>query len=469
MQGRRPRSEGDATTPARTWHRLLRLYHQPAAVGLVLLALLVAWNLQERERSRDLGLREVRESARSVSDTLAASLQALVRRGVLDLERVRIVLENVVATTDVAYLALAVDQKVVVVAGEPPRGLAPTGPQGERLLADEFALWNAVRLQDSPLPYRHRYPDFELAANDSTLLDVAAGSQSLVLAMSARAYEEHVAEAIARLDVILVVGTLCIAGLWAAWTVSVRNRELSGRLQAARLRAEHLGELELTARGLAHETRNPLGLVRGLAQRIAGDPLVPGTARDDAAAIMEQADTAAARLGDFLAYARPRPPRLRPVALLGLVRRVCGLLAADFAAAGVALTCRGDDVGCLADPEQAEQILVNLLLNSLQASAAGTEVTVRIERVGDRLVRLEVRDQGEGVAPELRTDLFKPYVTGRSDGHGLGLAIVKRMVEDHGWSIGVQSPSPADGDGGTSMTIDGITMLGRQHDPEATA
>ena len=80
------------------------------------------------------------------------------------------------------------------------------------------------------------------------------------------------------------------------------------------MRAEHLAELELTARGLAHETRNPLGLVRGLAQRINGNGDLPAEAREAAAAIMEQADRADAGLGDFLAYARSRPPRLAPVA-----------------------------------------------------------------------------------------------------------------------------------------------------------
>lgn len=457
--------ESKVSATPRTWRRLLQFYHQPAAIGLLLLIVLVLWNVHEREHSRALGLREAREAAHGVSDTLAASLQAMVRRGYLERERVRIVLENIVATTDVTYLGLVVSGRVVAMAGTAPDGFVPSSTHGEELLDDEqFLHWTEIRLQDSPLPYRHRYPDFEVEPADTTLVSVADVSQSLVMAMHAHGYRQHVAEANARLDVILVGGTLCIAGLWLAWTVSVRNRELRGRLQASRLRAEHLTNLELTAQGLAHETRNPLGLVRGLAQRIAGDDDVPAAAREDAATIIEQADTASSRLGDFLAYARPRPAAPRPLDLLATIRRVCGLLTADFEDAGVQLICEGDAVVVLADRQQLEQVLVNLLLNSLQASPSGTRVSVAVMRSRDDSARVKVADQGHGVDPALEADIFKPYVTGRSDGHGLGLAIVARVVEDHGWSIALQ---PGTDGPGTTVVIDDLTIVSGSEAEEA--
>lgn len=454
--------------PART-RGLVRTYHQPVAVGLVLLVLLVLWNLQERGRARELGLREINQAAHQISDTLEASLQALVRRGVLDEDGVRVLLENVAASTEVTFVTLRIPGQTVIGTGDPPEGFEMEESHHHNFLAGQFVHVAVVRLQDSPLPYRHRYPDYDEDGDgdDATLLDLGDRPQLLGLGLVTDAYETHVGEAVARLNVLLVVGALCIVGLVFAWTVSIRNRELRTGLAEARLRAEHLDELELTARGLAHETRNPLGLVRGLAQRIHGDGEVPDAARDAAASIMEQADRAEAGLGDFLAYARPRPPRPRPVATGKLSRRICSLLEPDFEAAGVTLSCEGPEPGILADPDQLEQILVNLLLNSLQASPAGTAVTIRTAIVNGRGL-LAVRDQGEGVDPALRDDIFKPYVTGRSDGHGLGLAIVRRIAEDHGWTVELRSPLSIDRGGGTEVILGGMELTGTGGESETT-
>ncbi len=444
--------DGTKVRPQRVVH-LVRWYHQPVAVGLVLLALLVAWNLAERGRSRALGLREARQATHGVADAVEASIQAQVRRGQLDMPQTRMILENVVASTEVTFVSLSAGDGTTLTAGDVPGWLDPVGDHGGVLRDGQYVHWEEVHLQDSPLPSRHRYPDFG-AADPEADLDLGDRPQLLAVGMLAGGYVRHVGEATKRLNAILAVGVLCLAGLSLAWTLSIRNRELRGRLGEARVRAEHLAELGHAARGLAHETKNPLGLVRGLAQRIAGDDGVPPAARDSAATIMEQADTATARLGEFLAYARPRSAQPRPVDLMPLARRVCGLLAVDFAEAGVRLDCDGDDARVLADAEQVEQILVNLLLNSLQASPAGTAVTVSVTRdVGG--VRLAVRDEGAGVAPELRDEVFKPYVTGRDDGHGLGLAIVRRMVEDHGWTVALRSPAGSGGRG-TEVAIDGL-------------
>ena len=137
---------------------LVRTYHQPFAVGLVLLVILVFWNFQERERSRALGLREINQAAHQVSDTVEASLQALVRRGILDADGVRILLENVVASTEVTFVSLRIPEKATIMAGQPPPGFTPAETHHHNFLADQFVHVAVVRLQDSPLPYRHRYP-----------------------------------------------------------------------------------------------------------------------------------------------------------------------------------------------------------------------------------------------------------------------------------------------------------------------
>ena len=102
-----------------------------------------------------------------------------------------------------------------------------------------------------------------------------------------------------------------------------------------------------------------------------------------------------------------------------------------------------------------QQLLVNLLLNSLHASSPGGGVTVRMARKGKTAV-LTVEDEGSGVSPELLPNIFQPYVSGNARGHGLGLAIVKRFVEEHGWNITVDSQPGR----GMAITISGMALSG---------
>lgn len=445
--------------------QIVRLYQQPVSVGLVLLVVLVVWNIQERARSRDLGLREVSQAAHGVADTVEASIQALVRRGHLNVPQVQIILDSVVASTEVTFVTLRSEDNLHVDVGTVPENLRADDEHGGALRGGQYLHWETIRLQDSTLPYRHRYPNFETDNPARGDIDLDDRPQTLILGLLADGYYRHVGEAAKRLNTILAVGVLCIVGLSLAWTLSNRNRALGARLGAARLRADYLEDLEHTAHGLAHETKNPLGLVRGLAQRISRDESLPDSARNTAAAIMEQADTATARLGEFLAYARPRQLRAQAVAGLALSRRVCSLLEPDFSEAEVALACEGQELQLMTDPEQFEQVLVNLLLNSLRASPTGTRVTVTLKREGSH-GRLTVADQGAGIDPGLRKDIFKPYVTGRSDGHGLGLAIVKRIIESHGWSIELDSPAEPQGNGGTTVTISRMALADEGHKRE---
>ncbi len=91
--------------------------------------------------------------------------------------------------------------------------------------------------------------------------------------------------------------------------------------------------------------------------------------------------------------------------------------------------------------------------NAVQATAPGTEVTVRVEP-GPHRVLVEVLDRGPGIAPEAREHLFDAFFTTRSHGAGIGLAVVKRIVDDHGWDIDVSGP----GDGETGCTRFRVTI-----------
>ncbi len=245
--------------------------------------------------------------------------------------------------------------------------------------------------------------------------------------------------------------------LMLAWVRDIRARELRDELAGEQLRLERLEEQNLAAAGLAHETKNPLGLILGLAQRLAEDETADIESRDVAEQIMDEADRANARLSDFLNFAGLRRPNLVTADVEQVCGRVVGALRGDFVAGGVTLESSFDDGAIECDVGMLEQVLVNLLLNSLSASEEGSTTRVSFE-VAQGLGVLRVQDEGSGIAPGMLGDVFKPYITGRPDGHGLGLSVVRKIVEQHGWSVDVESAPGL----GATFEVRGIVVVRRK-------
>ena len=253
----------------------------------------------------------------------------------------------------------------------------------------------------------------------------------------------------------LVAALFFLTASLMAWIMVIRSRLLAGQLDAERARRAHLEELGLAAAGLAHETKNPLGIILGLAQQISTNPEEPEQSRLMLEHIVDEVDKAQARLGNFMTFARQRKVNAVFLDVQKVAARVAEILQPDFGAVGVTLEMDCPPLEILADEEMLRQLFVNLLLNSLHASSPGGKVAVRMARKGKTAV-LTVEDQGSGVSPELLPNIFQPYVSGNAQGHGLGLAIVKRFVEEHGWTIAVDSQP----DRGTAITISGMVLSG---------
>ncbi|MFM9030564.1 MAG: sensor histidine kinase [Opitutaceae bacterium] len=220
-----------------------------------------------------------------------------------------------------------------------------------------------------------------------------------------------------------------------AWRNFNRNSELRIRLLKAGEMNSHLARLNLVAAGLAHETRNPLNLIRGHAQLVSTDTSAAPDLREHAGAILEEADRVTVQLNQFIDYAKPRQPQLAPVELARLAADVARTLLPDIEDKGVKLTTSPEALVVEADPQLFRQALFNLILNAIQAVGTGGRVDVDWRVTPDSGVVIEVRDDGPGVPEELRGEIFKPYVTKRPGGAGLGLAIVWQIVATHGWEI----------------------------------
>ncbi len=229
--------------------------------------------------------------------------------------------------------------------------------------------------------------------------------------------------------------------------VRVRTEALSemgeelDRLNAQLMQVERLTTMGELAATIAHEIRTPLNalainvqlLKREMrAARKEGAQATDVAGRDTVSILEGEIGRINAVVEEFMRYARMAPVRLRPVDLATLSRNAIRLLELEAKRSKVELSLSCDDgpVMVEADEERVRQVLINLVVNALQAVSAGGKVTVSVVRDGERAV-LRVHDDGPGIASNVLDTIFKPFVTTKDRGTGLGLAIVTRIVKEH--------------------------------------
>jgi nitrogen fixation/metabolism regulation signal transduction histidine kinase len=199
------------------------------------------------------------------------------------------------------------------------------------------------------------------------------------------------------------------------------------------------------AQRLAHEIKNPLTPIQLSAERLQlklADQLT-GASREllDRATqtIVNQVEAMKNMVNDFRDYARTPLPQLAPLDLAVLLGEVLGLYEESHAVIAVAPAPTSLPL-VLADANQLRQVLHNVLTNAQDALAGVADARIAITMAQDAgRVRLTVRDNGPGFAPQILARAFEPYVTTKSKGTGLGLAIVKKIVDDHGGEIRLAS------------------------------
>jgi signal transduction histidine kinase len=251
-----------------------------------------------------------------------------------------------------------------------------------------------------------------------------------------------------------LVGCFFLAALAFAWLTTVRLTETRGRQRVLEAETRHLRDLGQAAAGLAHETRNPLGLIRGWTQRLAEQSLSTSGQQRQSQAIIEECDRVTARINQFLTFARPREPELERVDSDVLIGEVAELIEPDLEAKGLRVEhqAAAPPAVILADRDMLRQAVFNLLSNAIHFAPTGSPIELAVCRDQNGYCRIEVSDRGPGVPEEQADWLFTPYFTTRPSGTGLGLAIVRRIASAHGWKVGY-SPRPG---GGSMFWIGGI-------------
>lgn len=222
------------------------------------------------------------------------------------------------------------------------------------------------------------------------------------------------------------------------------------------LRSEQLAAVGQLAAGLAHELRNPLMAMKLLVQTASeqGDAEAILTGRD-LAIIEEEIERLEHLVQMFLDFARPPKLRVDTFDVRQSVRRAVHLLDQRAAHRGVVLSVRvpQDPVVVEADEMQVRQVLLNLILNAMDAVPNGGAIAVELGAAADsdetHWAVLRVLDNGCGLPAELGNRIFDPFISTKETGIGLGLSICRRIVESHGGSISAASRAG----GGSVFTV----------------
>jgi signal transduction histidine kinase len=214
-----------------------------------------------------------------------------------------------------------------------------------------------------------------------------------------------------------------------------RLRLTGGALQLANRRAheaERLAVLGRIAAGLAHEIRNPLGSITGSIEMLRESPGLSDDEQRLCDIIKREARRLNDLVGDMVDLSKPRPPNPQATDVAALAREVVSLAASASRGGDVRIDYDGPagDVLARCDGSQMRQVLWNLVRNAIQATSAGSTVTVRLTP-REREVTLAVDDQGPGIPDDAAARIFEDFFTTRTHGAGIGLAVVRRIVEDH--------------------------------------
>jgi signal transduction histidine kinase len=255
------------------------------------------------------------------------------------------------------------------------------------------------------------------------------------MVMSTEAYHTTTANDLWLRVIIGLLGGLSVAGLGVAWRNAGKTSDLQIRLVRASELNNHLRELNLAAAGLAHETKNPLNIIRGLAQMISKRIDTSEEVRVKSREITDEVDRVTAQLNEFMNYSKPRELRRAPVALAAVIGEVVRALQYDLEDKAIQPVVEADGLTVEADEQQLRQLLFNLLLNAVQAVPSFGHINIVTGTTPAGEAWLEVRDDGPGLPSDQRLEVFKPYVTSQKHGTGLGLAVVKQIVLAHGWEI----------------------------------
>ncbi|MGR7811639.1 two-component system sensor histidine kinase ZraS [Klebsiella aerogenes] len=265
--------------------------------------------------------------------------------------------------------------------------------------------------------------------------------QVIFIAFDSRELDAAQARGLRNMMIMLVAAALVIVATILAQFWFRRYRRSRQQLQEAMARKEKLMALGHLAAGVAHEIRNPLSSIKGLAKYFAERTPPGGEAQELALVMAKEADRLNRVVSELLELVRPAHLNYQSVDINALIHHSLQLVSQDAQSRGIELqfTPRPELTSIKADPDRLNQVLLNLYLNAMQAIGRDGVIHVSASEADRQRVKIVVKDSGKGMSDEELQAIFTPYFTTKADGTGLGLAVVQNIIEQHGGTIRAES------------------------------
>lgn len=217
--------------------------------------------------------------------------------------------------------------------------------------------------------------------------------------------------------------------------------EMSEELEKSDIRAKNLESLAAMSAGLAHEIRNPLTSIKGYAQFIKTEIGENDELNEDMTVIISEVDRLNNITEKFLSFARPKKPDLSINNVNDIIKEAVKAIKNEITNNKIDIIMKINDVpNVLMDKEQIEEVIINIVLNSIQAIDDNGEIDIITLYMKEfDMVRIMICDNGIGIKDEDQENVFEPFYTTKENGSGLGLAICSRIIENHGGYINFKS------------------------------
>ncbi|MBW1637449.1 MAG: hypothetical protein JRJ68_14400 [Deltaproteobacteria bacterium] len=265
----------------------------------------------------------------------------------------------------------------------------------------------------------------------------------LLVQLRSEQFSSPIKRQIQQMTVLLLVFFLvAVGGILSILTL--RGLKVSrvriGRIEKELQRSERLAALGKMAAGVAHELRNPLSSIKGLALLLKSKINDESGGKDTADILVGEVDRLDRSIGELLDYAKPARLNRKNLEINTIVEKTVQLIAMDIKSQGISLTLdlEEDLPGINGDEDKLVQLFLNLLLNGLQAMESDGLLSVK-SFLKSGYIAVVITDTGKGISSEHLPRIFDPYFTTRSDGTGLGLAMSAKIVDEHEGKITVTS------------------------------
>jgi signal transduction histidine kinase len=205
-------------------------------------------------------------------------------------------------------------------------------------------------------------------------------------------------------------------------------------------RSRQLSKVGQIAAGVAHEIKNPLVSIKGAVEILSDESTLPAEKKEFSDILHSEIKRMDGTISDFLKFARPRETILKRMNLSESLKASIKQIETHASQVGVSINYDiDDDINVKGDEEKLHEMTLNILLNSIQVSDSDSMIAVDLKSIDKSRACLVFKDTGSGIAKEDIDRIFEPFYTTKPTGTGLGLAIVKSIIEDHRWTIDVNS------------------------------